>query len=133
MPSAKEVAGFRQRFARSVADLEATLEKVSQAAAQLEPAAAQGSAQLESAYTSWHETMRELDQAYATAWASLSREIVKVWQDALMPRLSRLGGERRRLLPRPIKVALYFVLFVFVGVVVFLAVTGQLGQVVQFE
>ena len=133
MPSAKEVAGFRQRFARSVADLEATLEKVSQAAAQLEPAAAQGSAQLESAYTSWHETMRELDQAYATAGASLSREIVKVWQDALMPRLSRLGGERRRLLPRPIKVALYFVLFVFVGVVVFLAVTGQLGQVVQFE
>jgi hypothetical protein len=133
MPSAKEVSGFRQRFARGVADLEATMEKVTQAAVQLEPAAAKGSAELETAYTRWHETMRELDQAYATGWAGLSREVVQVWQDSLMPRLSRLGGERRRLLPRPIKVALYFVVFAFLAVVVFLALTGQLGQVIQFE
>jgi len=133
MPLAKEVSGFRQRFARGVADLEGTLAKVTQAAAQLEPAAAKGSAELETAYTRWHEGMRELDQAYATGWAGLSREVVSVWQDSLMPRLSRLGGERRRLLPRPIKVALYFVVFAFLAVVVFLALTGQLGQVVQFE
>ncbi len=133
MPSAKEVSGFRQRFARGVAELEGTLERVSQAAAQLEPAAAKGSAALETAYTRWHEVMRELDQAYASGWAGLSREVVHVWQDGLVPRLSRLGGERRRLLPRPIKVAVYFVLLAFLVVVVFLAVTGQLGQVVQFE
>lgn len=133
MPSGKEVAGFRQRFARSVAELEGTLNAVSETAARLEPAAAHGSEELEAAYTHWHESMRQLDQAYATAWASLSREVVQVWQDGLMPRLSRLGSERRRLLPRPIKVALYFVLIVFVGVVVFLALTGQLGQVIQFE
>jgi hypothetical protein len=133
MPSAKEVTGFRQRFARGVSELEGILEKVSRAAAQLEPAAAQGSAELEVAYTGWQEAMRELDQAYATGWAGLSREVVQVWQDGLMPRLSRLGGERRRLLPRPIKVALYFVVFAFLAAVVFLAVTGQLGQLIEFE
>jgi hypothetical protein len=133
MPSAKERDGIAQRFRRGVAELEGTLNKVSASASRLKPAAEKNGAALEKAYEHWHEMLRELDQAYATSWAELSREIVHVWQDGLLPRLARLGGERRRLLPRPIKIGFYFVFFVIVAAVVYLALTGQLGQVIQFE
>jgi hypothetical protein len=133
MPSAKEKEGVRQRFRRGVAELEGTLNKVSAAASRLKPAAEKSSAELEKAYEHWHAMLRELDRDYATGWAGLSREAVHVWQDGLLPRLARLGGERRRLLPRPIKIGFYFVFFVIVAAVVYLALTGQLGQVIQFE
>jgi hypothetical protein len=133
MPSSKEAEGIGQRFRRGVTDLEGALDKVSAAASRLKPAAEKGSAELERAYEHWHAMLRELDQAYATGWAGLSREVVHVWQDRFLPRLAKLGGERRRLLPRPIKIGFYFLIFVFVAAVVYLALTGQLGQVIQFE
>jgi hypothetical protein len=133
MPSEKEAAGLRQKLARGVAEMESSLNGVSEAASQLAPAAEAGRAELKAAYDRWQESLRELDQAYATGWAGLSREIVAIWQDTFLPGLGKLGGERRRFLPRSVKVALWFVAGLVVIFVLFLILTGQLGQVVQFE
>jgi hypothetical protein len=133
MPSPKEVAGLRQRLTRGVASLERPLTAVSQSAEALKPAAQAGQAELKEAYNSWHASLQELDQAYATGWAGLSREVVSVWQDVFLPKLTRLGGERRRLLPRPVKITFYFFVFLIVAFVAYLYFTGQLSQVIQFE
>jgi hypothetical protein len=133
MPSEKELAGLRQRLTRGVGSVEATLSQVTKSAGDLEGAAEKGRAELQAAYGVWQERLRELDQAYATGWAGLSREIVGVWQDAFLPKLTRLGGERRRFLPRPVKIALIFILAVIVIGLAYLVVTGQLSDVIQFE
>ncbi len=133
MPSQKESAAIRQKLARGLTDMEGSLEKVSAAAARLAPAAEAGRAELQAAYDGWQESLRELDQAYATGWAGLSREVVAVWQNTFLPGLSKLGGERRRFLPRSVKVALWFIVGLLVVFIVYLALTGQLGQVIQFE
>jgi len=133
MPSQKEAAGLRQRLARGVAELEGTLDRVSESAGHLEPAAEAGRAELKTAYGDWQKTLRELDQAYATGWAGLSREVVGIWQEAFLPDLNKLGGERRRFLPRPIMIGLLFVAGLLLLFVLYLILTGQLGQVIQFE
>jgi hypothetical protein len=133
MPSPKEASGVKQRLTRGVASLEAALKAVSQAAEGLRPAAQAGPAELREAYEGWQGSLQELDQAYATGWAGLSREVIGVWQDSFLPRLTRLGGERRRLLPRPLKIALYFLLFLIIAFIAYLYFTGQLSQVIQFE
>jgi hypothetical protein len=133
MPSQKEAAGIKQKLARGVAEMEASLNKVTEAAGQLGPAAEAGRPELQAAYDGWQESLRELDQAYATGWAGLSREVVAVWQDTFLPGLGKLGGERRRFLPRSVKIALWFIVGLVVVFALFLIVTGQLGQVIQFE
>lgn len=133
MPTAREVSGVRQRLARCLGDLEEAFERTAHVGGAVRPAAAEGASELGAAYQRWQQGMTELDGAYATGWAVLSRELVSVWQDGLIPRLSRLGSERRRLLPRPIRVVLYFVLFLVVVSLLYLGFTGQLGQVIQFE
>ncbi len=133
MPSQREISGLRQRLTRGVASLEGPLKAVSQTAEGVQTAVRGEQAQLKDAYTGWQQSLRELDQAYAAGWSGLSREVVGIWQDAFLPRLTRLGGERRRLLPRPVKLALYFVLFLIVAFVAYLFFTGQLDQVIQFE
>ncbi len=133
MPSHKEVAGLKQRLARSLADIEGPLTAVSKSAEDLRPAAEAGRGELQRAYDEWHSRLREVDQAYATGWASFSREVVNVWQSAFLPKLTRLGGERRRLLPRPAKVALYFVILVAAAAVLYLFLSGQLTRVVAVE
>ncbi len=133
MPSPKEVVGVRQRLARTVAEIEQSTDAVSRAAKAVGPAVSSSGEELQEAYDRWHESLRELDQAYATGWASFSREVVNVWQSVFMPKLTRLSGQRRRFLPRPVKVALYFVGLLVVAAVVYLVLTGQLSQIVQFE
>jgi hypothetical protein len=133
MPSQKELAGMVQRLARGVADLESVTEVVSEAAGQMKPAEEAGRSELRTAYERWHESLRELDQAYATGWTGISRGVIQIWQETFLPRLTRLGGERRRLLPRPLRVALYFVLFLAAAGLAYLILTGQLGQVIQIE
>ena len=133
MPSEKEVSGLRQRLTRGIGSMETTLSQVTQSVADLETAAEAGRAELKEAYGSWQEKLHELDQAYATGWAGLSREVVGVWQDAFLPKLTRLGGERRRFLPRPLKITLLFVVAILVVALAYLILTGQLGQVIQFE
>jgi len=59
--------------------------------------------------------------------------VVAIWQDAFLPKLTRLGGVRRRLLPRWLKIAFYFLMFIVLAGLVYLYLTGQLGQVIQFE
>jgi hypothetical protein len=132
MPSAKEVAGLKRRMARGVSGMESTLKAVSEASNQLQPSYKAGRQELQEAYDRWQQSLRDLDQAYASGWTELSREAVNIWQDALLPRLSKLGGERRRFLPRPIKVALYFIVALFVLFVLYILLTGQLGDVIQF-
>jgi hypothetical protein len=132
MPSQKEISGLKQRLTRGVAPMETTLDAVSKAARELATAEADPS-ELSAAYEGWHEALRELDQAYATGWTGLSRELVAVWQDAFLPKLTRLGGERRRLFPRWLKVAFYSLLFVVVAGLAYLYLTGQLSQVIRFE
>jgi hypothetical protein len=131
MPTAKEAAGLRQRLTRGVTPLEANLRAVTAAAEKLRPASEAGPAELKAAYEEWQQSLRELDQGYATGWTGLSREVIGLWQDVFLPKLTRLGGERRRLLPRPLKVGLYFTLFTVVVIVLLLVLFGQLG--VQFE
>ena len=133
MPTDKEMAGLRQRLTRGVGQMETALSQVSQAAAQLKPASEAGREQLQQAYDRWQESLHELDQAYATGWAGLSREVVGVWQDAFLPKLTRLGGERRRFLPRSLKVAFYFILVLAVAALAYLFFTGQLSNVIRFE
>jgi len=133
MPSPKEVSGVKQRLTRGVASLEGPLKSVSEAAEGLRPATQAGTAELKQAYDRWQSSLRELDQAYATGWTGLSREVIGVWQDAFLPRLTRLGGERRRMLPRPFKYAFYFLLLLVIAAVAYLYFTGQLSQVIQFE
>jgi hypothetical protein len=133
MPSPKEISGVKQRLTRGVSSLEGPLKTVSEAAAGLRPAAQAGPAELKQAYDRWQSSLRELDQAYATGWTGLSREVIGVWQDAFLPRLTRLGGERRRMLPRPLKYAFYFLLLLVIAAVAYLYFTGQLSQVIQFE
>lgn len=133
MPSQKEISGVRQRLTRGVAALEGPMKNVSQAAEGLRPAVQAGQEELKEAYVRWQGSLKELDQAYATGWAGLSREVVGVWQDAFLPRLTRLGGERRRMFPRPLKYAFYFLLLLVVAAVAYLYFTGQLNQVIQFE
>ncbi|UCC72252.1 MAG: hypothetical protein JSV86_18085 [Gemmatimonadota bacterium] len=133
MPSTKEVSGVKQRVTRGVSPLEKPLKAVTQASEALRPAAEAGPAELKAAYERWLQSLQELDQAYATGWAGFSREVIGVWQDSFVPRLTRLGGERRRLLPRPFKIAFYFVLFVIIAFAAYLYFTGQLDQVIQFE
>ncbi|NIR46682.1 MAG: hypothetical protein GWN99_19945 [Gemmatimonadetes bacterium] len=133
MPSQREISGLKQRLTRGVSGMEKRLTQLSKAAAALKPASEKGQAELKEAYATWQQGLAELDQAYATGWAGLSREVVGVWQDAFLPKLTRLGGERRRLLPRSIKVAFYFVLIVIAAGLAYLYFTGQLGQVIQFE
>jgi hypothetical protein len=133
MPAQKEVTGLRQRLTRGVTPLESSLSAVSKAAADLGPASEAGRAALKEVYDRWQESLRQLDQAYATGWAGLGREAVGIWQDAFLPKLTRLGGERRRLLPRPLKVGLNFIVVMLVAFVLYLYLTGQLGQLVRFE
>jgi hypothetical protein len=133
MPSQKEVSGVRQRLTRGVSPLEGPLKTVSQAAEGLRPAAQAGPGELKEAYNRWQASLMELDQAYATGWTGLSREVVGVWQDAFLPRLTRLGGERRRMFPRPLKYAFYFLLLLAVAALAYLYFTGQLSQIIQFE
>lgn len=133
MPELKEISGLRQRLTRGVLPVEEGLRQVSSAAKKLQTAAEGGAEELEAGYVGWQEALRELDQKYATGWTGLSREVVKVWQETLLPRLLRLGGRRRGLLPRPLKIALYFLLAIFAFAVVYLIFTGGLGQVIQFE
>ncbi len=133
MPSQKEVVGLRQRLTRTVAEIESATSEVSQRSAALASTVSSGRAELQEAYDSWHGSLRELDQAYATGWASFSREVVNIWQTVFLPKLTRLGGERRRLLPRPLRVTLYFIGLLVVAAVVYLLLTGQLDQIVQFE
>ncbi len=133
MPSQKEVVGLRQRLARTVAEIEKAADAVSQRSAALASAVSSGREALQEAYDAWHGSLRELDQVYATGWASFSREVVNIWQTVFLPKLTKLGGERRRLLPRPLRVTLYFIGLLVVAAVVYLLLTGQLGQVVQFE
>jgi len=109
------------------------LSQVTQSVAALETAAEAGRAELQEAYVGWQEKLHELDQAYATGWAGLSREVVGVWQDAFLPKLTRLGGERRRFLPRPLKITLIFVAAIIVIALAYLILTGQFGDVIQFE
>jgi hypothetical protein len=133
MPSEKEVAGLRQRLARGLGGLEPAAQAVSETAAQLKPAEEAGRDELKRAYERWQESLRELDQAYAAGWAGVSRALVQSWQEIFLPRLTRLGGERRRLLPRAVKLSLYFVLVVLGAAIGYLILTGQLGQVIQIE
>jgi hypothetical protein len=133
MPDQREMAGLRQRLTRSVVEIEPKLSSVTNAVRELKAAAESGRDSLKVAYQGWLESLRELDRAYAAGWASLSHEVVALWQDAFLPRLVKLAGERRRLLPRPLKVALYFVLALIVLFVLYAALTGQLGQLIQFE
>ncbi len=131
MPTPKEAAGLRQRLTRGVTPLEENLRAVTAAAEKLRPASEAGPAELKAAYEEWQQSLRELDQAYATGWTGLSREVIGLWQDAFLPKLTRLGGERRRLLPRSLKVGLYFIFFTAVVMVLLLVLFGQLG--VRFE
>lgn len=133
MPDERELAGLRQRLTRSVVAIEPKLSSVSNAVRELKSAEESGQDQLKLAYRRWLESLRELDQAYATGWSSLGQEVVAVWQDVFLPRLVRLAGVRRRLLPRPLKVAFYFLLALIVLFILYAALTGQLGQVIQFE
>jgi hypothetical protein len=133
MPSPKEISGVRQRLTRGVSALESQLRTLTQAAEALRPAAQAGAGELKEAYDRWQVSLKELDQAYATSWAGLSREVIGVWQDAFLPRLTRLGGERRRMFPRPVKYAFYFLLLLVIAALVYLYFSGQLGQVIQFE
>jgi hypothetical protein len=133
MPSQKEISGLKQRLTRGVAPMEATLNAVSKAGRELMATAEADPSELSTAYERWHEALRELDQAYATGWTGLSREVVAVWQDAFLPKLTRLGGERRRVFPRWLKITFYFLLFLVVAGLAYLYLTGQLSQVIQFE
>ena len=133
MPSQKEVSGLRQRLTRGVAPMETALDAVSKAGRELSAVVEGDPSGLRAAYERWHEALRALDQAYATGWTGLSREVVAIWQDAFLPKLTRLGGVRRRLLPRWLKIAFYFLMFIVLAGLVYLYLTGQLGQVIQFE
>ncbi|UCF20712.1 MAG: hypothetical protein JSU87_04690, partial [Gemmatimonadota bacterium] len=133
MPTAKEATGLRQRLTRGVSGLQQSLRGVSQAAEKLGPAAEADRSELKAAYDGWQESLRDLDRAYAAGWAGLSREVVNMWQDTFLPKLTRLGGERRRFLPRPVKVGLYFVLGAVAVIFLYLLATGQLGGVIQVE
>ncbi len=133
MPELKEISGLRQRLTRGVLPVEEGLRTVTAAAGKLEAAAETDAEELEASYEGWQDALRELDQKYASGWAGLSREVVKVWQETLLPRLTRLGGQRRKLLPRPVKIALYTLLVILAALVVYLVSTGGLGQVIQFE
>ena len=132
MPNEKEAAGLQQRLTRGVAGLQDSLRAVSKTAEQLRPASeSDDRSELKDAYEGWQQSLRDLDQAYAAGWAGLSREVINLWQDSFLPKLTRLGGERRRFLPRPLKVALYFALGAVVVVLLFLLLTGQLGGLPQ--
>lgn len=133
MPSDKEISGMRQRLSRSIAELEGSLRTVTEAAQTLRPASEAGEAELGVAYQRWQRVLGELDQAYATGWAGLSREVVAIWEETFVPRLTKLGSERRRLLPRAVRLVVFFLVFVAVALVLYLLVTGQLGEVISFE
>lgn len=133
MPDQKEVAGLRQRLTRGVAPMEPELSAVSKAARTLESAADAGGYKLKLAYERWREALRAMDRAYATAWTELGRGVIGIWQEIFLVRLTRLAGERRRLLPRPLKVALLFLAALVLLLIGYLALTGQLGTVIQFE
>jgi hypothetical protein len=133
MPSDKEIAGMRQRLSRSIADLEGSLRTVTEAGEELRPASQAGQADLGAAYQGWQRSLSELDQAYATGWTGLSREVVAIWEETFLPRLTNLGSERRRLLPRAVRVVVFFLVFAAVALVLFLWATGQLGEVIRFE
>lgn len=131
MPSDKEIVGLRQRLRRGLETLESTLGQVTEAARGLKRAAERGAGELQAAYERWHASLKELDQAFATGWTGLSWEVIGVWQERFLPRLARLGNEKRRLLPRPLKVGLYFILVAALLFLAYLLVTGQLSGLVQ--
>lgn len=133
MPSDKEVLGLKQRLRRGLETLESTLGQVTEAARELKPAMERGASEQRAAYERWHASLRELDQAYATGWTGVSWEVIGVWQERFLPRLARLGSEKRRLLPRPLKVALYSILAAAILFVAYLALTGQISEFIQFE
>lgn len=133
MPTQKELAGLKQRLTRGITEMEGVLSALTEAARNLKPASESGRVELKAAYQAWLEALRELDQAYAIGWNGLSREVVAVWQDAFVPKLTRLGGERRRLLPRPIKIVVYFVLGVVLTFLVYMLFTGRIGEVIQVQ
>ena len=133
MPTQKELAALRQRLIRGIAQMEGVLAALSEAAKNLKPAAEAGRVELKAAYQAWLEALRELDQAYAVAWNGLSREVVGVWQDAFVPKLTRLGGERRRLLPGPIKLVVYSVIGVVLTFLVYMLFTGRIGEIIQIQ
>ncbi len=126
MPSEREVTGLEQRLMRGISPLESAMGRVSVAASELSAARTDGEVGVEAAYERWLETLAELDETYAEGWNRLGREIAGVWQDALLPRLTRLAGERRRLLPTSVRVALYFLLAVALAAAAYLYFTGRL-------
>lgn len=133
MPDDREVAGLRQRLARGVVEMEAKLSAVTAAAGSVKAVMETGGDELRAAYRGWLDALRELDQAYATGWANVSREAVVIWKEVFMPRLTRLAGERRRLLPRPVRIGLLFLVGLTLLFVVYLYFTDQLSGLITFE
>lgn len=131
MPSRREMGGIQRRLSRGIVDLEKMAGDVSGSATAVR--AAVGGPDLKAAYEGWHTSLRELDQAYAMGWTGVSREVIQVWQDAFLPKLTRLGGERRRLLPRSVRAGLYFLVFAVLGAIAYLAFTGQLSNFIEFQ
>ncbi len=129
----RETGGLQNRLARGITGLEKASDSVSTSAEAVQAAAEAGGPELTQAYEGWHASLRELDQAYAVGWTELSREVIAVWQDTFLPKLTRLGGERRSLLPRPVRAAMLFFFFLFVAFVVYLIVTGQLSNFIEFQ
>ncbi len=133
MPSKRESGGVQHRLTRGVVELEKTADVVSKSAEAVRATAESGGPELNAAYEAWQESLRQLDQAYSVGWTGLSRELIGAWQDSFLPKLTRLGGERRRLIPRPIRGALYFILFAVVGAIIYLVATGQISNFIEFQ
>lgn len=133
LPDEREVAGIRQRLVRAVGPAEAPLKSMASAGEAARSAMEGDRDRLRKAYRSWLERLHEGDEGLAAAWTALSREAIGVWQDVLVPRLNRLAGERRRLLPWAVRVAIYSVLALLVALVLYLLLSGQLGDVVTFS
>lgn len=133
MPSKREGGGVQHRLTRGVVELEKTTDAVSKSVEAVRAAAESGGPELNAAYEAWQESLRQLDQAYSVGWTGLSREVIGVWQDSFLPKLTRLGGERRRFLPRPIRAAFYFILFAVVGAIIYLVATGQISNFIEFQ
>ena len=131
MPSKREAGNLQHRLARGITELEKVVPKASKAAEAVKAAA--GGPDQKAAYEGWLASLRDLDQAYAMSWTGVGREVVRVWQDSFVPKLTRLGGERRRFLPRPLRAALYFLFFALLGAIVYLVVTGQLSNFIEFQ
>jgi hypothetical protein len=133
VPGEKEVAGIRQRLMRAVRPAEAPLATMSSAGAEVRTAMRSDRDRLRTAYRSWLERLHEGDEALADVWTALGREAIGVWQDNLVPRLNRLGGERRRWLPWPARMAIYLVIVIAVALVLYLLLSGRLSDLLTFS